>query len=117
MPHLDQVYKSLQGQDVVVLAVCVWDKETLYKRWVAAKAQVYSFPTAFDPAADGEGDNIARTLYKITAIPATYIIGKDGVIAEYISGHTSDNDHRLEDGLTKLGVTLTPPAAATTTGG
>jgi thiol-disulfide isomerase/thioredoxin len=106
MPHLDKVYHEVKDQDVVVLAVCVWDKKTLYDRWVTAKAQTYSFPTAFDPAADEPGDNIAKTLYQVTAIPATYVIDKDGKISAYISGYTGEGDHRLQDALTKLGVTF-----------
>jgi len=112
MPHLDRVYKAVKDQDVVVLALCVLDKKTRYDKWVTDNAQVYSFPTAFDPAADGPGDNIPKSLYQVTAFPTTFVIDKDGKINAYISGYTGQEDHRLEASLNKLGID-TPEAPST----
>jgi peroxiredoxin len=111
MPHLDRIYKAVKDQDVNVIALCVWDKKTLYDKWVTEKTGVFSFPTAFDPAGADSSTNIGKTLYKVTAIPATFVIGKDGKIAAYISGYTGEGDHRLEEALTKLGVDLSGEAA------
>jgi len=114
MPHLDSVYKAVKNQDVVVLALCVLDSKIRYNKWVTDHAQVYSFPTAFDPAADGPGNNIPKTLYQVTAYPTTYVIDKDGKINAYLSGYTGQGDHRLEAVLNKLGID-TPETTPTPT--
>jgi len=104
MPHLESVYKQVKGQDVVVLGVCVWDQKDAYDKWVAKKAGMFTFQTAFDPA--GHGDNsIAGKLYHVKGIPTQYIIDKDGKIAAGYSGY-NDGETRLDKALAKLGVTL-----------
>ncbi|BDI28117.1 hypothetical protein CCAX7_001680 [Capsulimonas corticalis] len=109
LPHLESVYKQIQGQDVAVLGVCVWDKKESYDKWVADKKEIYSFPTAFDPA--GRGDNeIAGTLYKVNGIPTQYVIDKQGKVAAVMIGYDGADDHHLEDALAAQGVKL--PAGA-----
>jgi hypothetical protein len=42
----------------------------------------------------------------VAGIPTTYVIGPDGKVASEIVGFDGLDDHRLEDALKKLGVTL-----------
>jgi thiol-disulfide isomerase/thioredoxin/outer membrane lipoprotein-sorting protein len=103
MPHLDKVYKQVKNQDVVVLAVCVWDNKESFDRWILNKMGVYSFPVAFDSA--GRSGITAATPYGVTGIPAQFVIGKDGIIAGASVGY-GDGDTDLEKNLAAAGVNV-----------
>jgi thiol-disulfide isomerase/thioredoxin len=103
MPHLEKVHKAVQGQDVVVLGVCVWDDKDAYEKWVPANQSKYTFQLAFDPAAKN-GNDIAKKLYKVSGIPTSYIIGKDGKVLGAIVGFGGDTDKRIEEVLKKAGI-------------
>jgi thiol-disulfide isomerase/thioredoxin len=102
MPHIEKVSKLVQGQDVVVLGVCVWDDKDAYKDWMPKNQANYTFQFGFDPAGRGAG-NIANKLFNVSGIPTTYVIDKNGDVADAIVGF-EDGDTRLEDALKKLGV-------------
>jgi len=104
MPHIQQVFKAVEAQPVVVLAVCVWDTKEAYDKWMPQNREKYGFRFAYDPA--GRGDNgIAKKLYNVSGIPTTYIIDKDGKVADAIVGY-DDGDKRVEEALKKLGVRI-----------
>jgi thiol-disulfide isomerase/thioredoxin len=103
MPHVEKVYKAVKDKDVVVLGVCVWDTKDKFDTWVPANKDKYTFTFAFDPAGRGE-NSIAGSLYKVSGIPTSYIIGKDGKVAEALVGFSGPDDVRLEVALEKLGV-------------
>lgn len=104
MPHLEKVYQQTKGRDVVLLAVCVWDEKDEYDQWRAKNAgSVYHFPVAFDPAGKNNTKSFSSALYRVTGIPTTFVIGKDGKIAATLVGYT-EGEHRLEDALKQLGV-------------
>lgn len=106
MPHLEKVYQAVKDKDVVVLAVCVWDKKKEFEGWVAENiGKKYHFPVAFDPAAEENDKSIAGLLYKVSGIPTQYIIDKEGKVANVIVG-SSASDHKLEDTLNRLGIVL-----------
>jgi thiol-disulfide isomerase/thioredoxin len=107
MPHLNSVYQQVKDKDVVVLALCVWDTKPEYDKWVAAKKDAYSFPTAYDPAGRGE-KSVSGSLYKVSGIPTQYIIDKDGKVAATTVGY-SEGSHSLEDALKSAGVTVAEP--------
>ncbi|BDI33159.1 hypothetical protein CCAX7_52100 [Capsulimonas corticalis] len=109
MPHLDSVYKATKDQNVQVLAVCVWDKKDAYEKWLTEKGTTFAFPTYFD--SDSNDKSFAATKYGVTGIPTQYVIDKDGTIAASNVGY-GDGDHRLEDELTKLGITLPKTTAS-----
>lgn len=100
MPHLEKVYQEVKDKNVAVLGVCVWDKKPEYDKWVAAKKDLYHFPTAFDPAPTQDG-SIATKLYKVSGIPTQYVIDKDGKIAASTVGY-DEGGTALEDALKKL---------------
>ena len=105
MPHLEQVYKSLKGRkDVAVLALCVWDQKAKYEKWRQEKATVYSFPVAFDPAAEDLSKSITLG-YRVEGIPAQFVIDKDGKIASIVNSE-GENNRNLEKALAKVGVTV-----------
>lgn len=104
MPHIEKVNKLVQGQDVVVLGVCVWDEKDAYKEWVPKNQDKYTFQFAFDPAGRG-ANSIAGKLFNVSGIPTTYIIDKNGNVADSIVGY-DDGDTRLEEALKKIGVKL-----------
>lgn len=104
MPHIEKVNKMVQGQDVVVVGVCVWDDKGAYTEWIPKNQDKYSFQFAYDPAGRG-ANNIAAKLFNVTGIPTTYIIDKTGNVADSIVGY-DEGDTRLEESLKKLGVKL-----------
>ena len=102
MPHLEEFWKANKNNDkVTVLAVCVWDAEDAYKKWVPANTDTYTLPFVFDPAAKNDANSIATKLYKVQAIPTTYIIDANGNVAANWLGYQKD-DTRIEDTVAKL---------------
>ena len=104
MPHIEKVHKLVKDQDVAVLGICVWDERDAYKEWVPKNQDKYSFQFAFDPAGRA-ATNIAAKLYNVSGIPTTYIIDKNGNVADSIVGY-DEGDTRLEEALKKLGIKL-----------
>jgi peroxiredoxin len=104
MPHIEKVYHAVKGQNVAVLGLCVWDTRAEYDKWIPAHKDQYTFDFAFDPAADNQPKSIASSLYKVSGIPTTYIIGKDGKIVEAVLGFDGADDKRVEAALKKAGV-------------
>ncbi len=106
MPHLEKVSQSVKGQDVVVLAVCVSDTKEAYEKWIPENKSKYSFNFAFDPAGRDKTKSAERigAKFNVSGIPTTYIIGKDGKVADAIVGYGGEDDTRIEKALAKLGV-------------
>lgn len=104
MPHLEAVHKAVEGKNVVILAVCVWDTKEAYQEWLKTNGSKYSYQFAFDPAGRG-ADSVARKLYNVSGIPTTYIIDAEGKVADAIVGY-SDGDKRIEQALKRLGVEI-----------
>lgn len=109
MPHIEQVYKKTKDKNVVTLGVCVWDEKKAYEDWMPKNLSKYTFLFGFDPAGRG-AENVAQKLYKVSGIPTTYVIDKEGKVAAAIVGF-SPGDTRLEEALAKLGVDV-PKAGA-----
>lgn len=110
MPHLQSVYEQVKGQNVAVLALCVWDAKNAYDKWVKEKTGTFTFPTAFDPAGQDNAKSIAGKLYNMNAIPTQYVIGRDGKI---VAAFVGDEGQRLEKALEAQGVTVsTEPKVA-----
>jgi len=103
MPHVEKVWQAVKDKGVVVLGVCVWDDKAAYEKWVPANKSKYSFSFAFDPAGRDSAKSIAGKLFQVSGIPTTYVIDKDGNVADAIVGF-EDGDKRIEAALKKLGV-------------
>lgn len=108
MPHIESIYKSVNKKEVVVLGVCVWDEKAAYEKWVPTNKKKYSFQFAFDPAGNDNAKSIASSLFNVSGIPTTYIIDKNGNVADAIVGYDK-GDARVEEALKKLGVKIKEP--------
>jgi thiol-disulfide isomerase/thioredoxin len=104
LPHLNEVARKAAGQDVVFLGVCVWDGRDKFNAWMDKNRSSYVVKFAFD-AAGRTPDNIASRQYRVTGIPTTYIIGKDGKVADAIVGFNPGGTE-LEAALAKQGIRL-----------
>ena len=107
LPHLQKVYDQVKDKNVDILALNVFDDKSAYDQWIPANPS-YKFPFAFDPAGRGE-TSIAKSQYKVSGIPTTYVIDPSGKIAATIVGFDGINDHRLEAALAKLNVPIAVP--------
>ena len=103
IPHMSEIAEKTKDQDVVVIALNTFDDESAYVKFASGKGKDYKFMFARDPAGRDSAHAIARTLYGVTGIPATYIIDKEGKITEVISGY-SEGSTKVEDALKTLGV-------------
>jgi thiol-disulfide isomerase/thioredoxin len=106
IPHMSKIAEAVKGQDVVVIAMNTSDDVIPFEKFATGKGKEYKFMLARDPAGrEPNGNTIARKLYKVTGIPATYIIDKTGKIAGVVSGYT-EGDHKVEQYLKGLGVKI-----------
>jgi len=86
MPDLDKLGQELAaGQDAVVLAVDLTDGV----RETADKAKKYINDNQFSLRVLLDSEGQAAAAYKITSIPSTFIIDKQGMISDHIVGSTT----------------------------
>lgn len=111
MPHIEKVYKAVKNKNIAVLGLCVWDTKDEYDKWIPAHKADYTFDFAFDPAARDTAKSIAANLYKVSGIPTTYIIDKEGKVVDSVVGYSGPTDKRVEEALKKAGVDLGAEAA------
>lgn len=83
MPYIQAIYDQYQKKDVVILAVNVLATEkgkdaAAVHQFLSEKG--YTFPVLYDV------DGSVTVKYRVSAFPTTYIIDKDGYIADFISG-------------------------------
>ncbi len=105
IPHMSKIAQAVQGQDVVVIALNSYDDEAPFVKFATGKGKDYHFMLARDPAGRDSDHTIAKSLYSVSGIPATYIIDKSGKIVEVVSGYT-EGDSKIEQVLKGLGVKL-----------
>ena len=107
MPHTQEVAAKYAGQGVAVLAVCTGDKRSRFEDWVKLKAAAYpALRFTFDPHEQGSAEEAKRAsfaLYGVPAIPAQFVIDRDGRIVATINGYLP-GDTRLEAALAKAGI-------------
>lgn len=104
IPHMSKIAEAVSGQDVVVIALNTSDDVVPFEKFATGKGKDYKFMLARDPAGrDANGNTISRKLYKVTGIPATFIIDKTGKIAGVVSGY-SEGDTKVEQILKGMGV-------------
>ncbi|MEW9123692.1 MAG: TlpA disulfide reductase family protein [Thermotaleaceae bacterium] len=82
MPYIQAIYDQYQKEDVVILAVNALAAEqgdmTTVDQFLDDNG--YTFPVLYDV------DGSVLIKYKVRSFPTTYIIDKEGVIADFISG-------------------------------
>ena len=97
--------KKYADQDVVVVLVDTWDTADAWKAWLVAHPEIGGLTQLRDPAARGQ--DIATTRYKVSRLPTTFVIDKQGLLAGTVAGDTGSMD-AVEAALKSAGVT--PPA-------
>lgn len=80
MPHMQKVYEEYKDKDVVILAVNITASEKNGIEGVNnfLKENKYTFPVLYDK------DGSVSEKYRISAIPTTYIINRDGIIINFV---------------------------------
>lgn len=79
MPSLEKLYKEFQAKGVIVVAVVIDGRLEDVKS--LAEKMGLTFPILLD------SDGVVRKNYEVTALPMTYIIGKDGKISGRLYGN------------------------------
>ncbi|CAN5518703.1 hypothetical protein BH09PLA1_BH09PLA1_25700 [soil metagenome] len=87
MPHLDQLYKDQRDQGVAVFAVN--QREAREKAQAFMAEQNLSMPVLLD--VNGE----VGAQYRVTGIPQTVVIGKDGTVASVFIGYGEGSAEKL----------------------
>lgn len=107
MPHTQEIAAKYADQGVAVLAVCTGDKRARFDDWVRLKAKSYpALRFTFDPHEQGtpaEKDRASFALYGVPAIPAQFILNREGRIVATTDGYVP-GDARIEAALAKAGV-------------
>ena len=82
MPSMEKLYKELRGEHFEILGVSIDESGA---KAVAPFMQKYklSFPTLVDP-----GGRAVQSLYRITGVPESFLVDKEGNIAQVIIGPT-----------------------------
>jgi peroxiredoxin len=79
MPSMEKLYQELKDEDFVILAVSI-DVSGSNVVTLFMEKHKLSFPALTDT------QGTLKTLYQTTGVPESFIIGKDGIIAEKIIG-------------------------------
>lgn len=104
LPNTETIYKAVKDQGVAVLEVSTWDERANFEAWIKKSEPSYTVTFGFDPTPKDD-TNVAKKLYQVSDLPTTYIIDKDGKVADAFVGY-KENDTRLADDLRKLGVKI-----------
>jgi peroxiredoxin len=82
MPSMEKLYKELKREDFEILAVSIDESGA---KAVAPFMQKYklSFPTLVD-----SGGKVIQRLYRVTGVPESFIVDKEGNIEQIIIGPT-----------------------------
>lgn len=78
MPALELVHQQFKATGVVVLAINQMESEQTAADFMAANN--LTFPVALD------SDGMASRLYRVSALPTTYFIDKEGIIRDIVYG-------------------------------
>lgn len=78
MPSMDALYQKFKGKDLVILAASIDEDPKTVSEFM--KKNNYIMPAYHDP------EKKAGSVYGITGVPETFIIGKSGMIEEKIIG-------------------------------
>ncbi|WNS74084.1 thiol-disulfide oxidoreductase ResA [Bacillus sp. DTU_2020_1000418_1_SI_GHA_SEK_038] len=83
MPYMDNQYKEFKDKGVTILAVNVGESDLAVQKF--SDKHNLTFPILKDT--DGQ----VQTAYKISPLPATYMIDKDGKVVKYHTGELSED--------------------------
>ncbi len=80
MPAFERVYQEYRDQGLVILAVHTTWQDSLQAMQTFVAEHGLTFPVGLD-----ESGKVSR-LYRISALPTTFFIGRDGVIQRVVIG-------------------------------
>lgn len=89
LPHTDSVVADDGDNNVVALAVAIWDSKTGFDAWIG-KHNYPHIDFAFDP--NPQGKDVGSALYHVSATPTAYVIGPDGKVVKAIAGYTGPDN-------------------------
>ena len=95
MPPLNSLYTALKNEGFVVLGVSIDPSETQVKSFVAEKNITY--PVLMDSEKEVYFD-----LYAVLVLPTSFLIDKDGMIAEKILGERDWNSAEMKEKIRTL---------------
>ena len=104
-PYYEKMRQKLEAQDVVFVAVSFDEKPTNYEKWMNANAAKYGFKFGLVDAPDAKA---AMKQFR-GALPAFYVLGRDGEILSSYVGYiyaAGNEDPRLLNALRDAGVKL-----------
>ncbi len=90
LPHTNAVARKYKDQNVVFLAINVWDTPAAFKAWLPDHTSYDALSFAIDPAKNNQ--DVASAKYKVTGIPTQFVINPDGKIAASFVGDQGDSD-------------------------
>lgn len=92
--HLDQLYRTYQGDGLRLLAVSIDDELVAARRfWAAAQP---SFPVAWD------AQGAARARFSVLSLPTTILIDVDGTVVQRTEGFDLGEHRILEEQVHRL---------------
>ncbi len=86
MPHIEKLYQEFKNDDGLAFFGASNEEKNTVTKFLSAND--YSFPIVLVAAAD------ARNLFKVTSIPAGFVIDADGIIRAHMIGTQSENQLR-----------------------
>ena len=86
MPDMQKVHEEYKDKDVVILAVNITalEKNGIEDVNKFLKANKFTFPVLYDK------EGAVSVQYRVSRIPTTYILNKDGIIANFVTGALSE---------------------------
>lgn len=85
LPHTNAVARKFTGQNVVVLAVNVWDTQAAFDAWLPQHPEYDAIQFAIDPT-KAQGQDVASRLYHVSGIPTQYVISPAGKVTKSFVG-------------------------------
>lgn len=85
LPHTNSVARKFAGQNVVVLAVNVWDTQAAFDAWLPKHPEYNAIQFTIDPT-KAQGQDVASRLYHVSGIPTQYVISPDGKVSKSFVG-------------------------------
>ena len=86
MPHIEKLYQEMQGNDGIVFFGASNEEKSTVTKYLSKNE--YSFPIVLVAAAD------ARNLFKVSSIPAGFVIDAEGIIRAHMIGTQSEGQLR-----------------------
>jgi len=109
LPHTNAVARKFAAQNVVVLAVNVWDTQSAFDQWLPQHPEYDAIQFAIDPT-KAQGQDVASRLYHVSGIPTQYVISPAGKVAKSFVGFGGPTNDLANAITAALGTASLPPA-------